>query len=88
MSPERIGDGDQKSRIRISIDEVGSITLQVIEFDSNGMKGLATVQFKKGSFSRETYKVLPQLIDAIEKDNRHGYFPSIAYDPAWPNDPE
>lgn len=88
MSPERIGDMEPKSRIRIAKDENGVITVQVVQFDGAGLKGFGVVQYIEKGNSPQTYEALSNLIEAIKKDNERGIFPPVAYDPGWPNDPE
>lgn len=88
MLTERIGDGDTKSRIRISKDEAGTITLQVIQFNRAGLNAVAQVEYKKDGPSPSTYKVLDELFEAVEKDNSKRFYPTVRLDVPWPNDPE
>ena len=79
---------EPKSRLRIHKDESGVITVQVVQFDIVGLKGVGVVQYSQRGNSPQTYEALTKLIEAIERDNEERIFATVAYGPAWPNDPE
>lgn len=90
MQTERIGDMDSKNRLRIVTDAEGNVIVQILRFGPQGTVDSVEVEFhpiSRGGSSPDTFDALPELIEAMDKDNKRGNF-TVAYDPAWPNDPE
>ena len=92
MQTERKGDMDPKNRLRIIRDAEGDIIVQILQFGPQGSVASADVEFctvpRGGGRSPHTFDALLELIEAMDKDNEKGKYLTIAYDPAWPNDPE
>ncbi len=86
MSPERIGDMDNKSRLIVYRPEDRGVVVEILQDDQGQIKR-ASVEFctigKDGGQSPRTFEALVKLIGAIKEDNKKGRFattPSIAED--------
>lgn len=86
MSPERIGDMDNKSRLIVYRQENGGVVVRILQDDQGQIKR-ASVKFctigSGGGQSPRTVEALVKLIEAIKEDNKEGRFattPSIAED--------
>ncbi len=77
MSPERIGDMGNKSRLIVYRQEDGDIIVEILQDDKGQIKR-ASVEFCTigggGRQSLHTFEALVKLIEAIEKDNKKGRF--------------
>ncbi len=77
MSPERIGNIDNKSRLIVYRQEDGDVIVEILQDDQGQIKR-ASVEFctieSGGGQSPRTFEALVKLIEAIKEDNKKDRF--------------